>query len=89
MWRMDTRFFESFPETYDDIIPAPPIEWPLTIDSADVEKYTTSSRTSRWPPLLPLPEDGDKRNLDSERASGLLSAAGINVWDTSPYLAVC
>lgn len=66
-WTMDQTFFESFPETFDDIVPAPHIDWPLIGNSS-------------WPDLdfsalhvLPLPASEDEIWLRSLRHRAILA----------------
>ncbi|KEF58093.1 uncharacterized protein A1O9_06016 [Exophiala aquamarina CBS 119918] len=63
MWKMDMNFFVSFPETYDDIVPAPDIEWP--IQSANMISGSLESWDARSGPRpLPLPEELDENSGD-------------------------
>ncbi|KAK6387732.1 hypothetical protein LTS17_001001 [Exophiala oligosperma] len=86
MWRMDSKFFESFPETYDDIMPAQVIERPIHLASS--EKSSGSWNTTRWALLLPLPEDTHEKDVDSDQLDELFSLSDICNWDAGSDFAV-
>lgn len=58
-WTMDETFFAAFPETFDDIVPAPRLEWPLS-ENWPEENYIASFVYS-----LPLPDDGEESVLEA------------------------
>lgn len=67
-WHMDQTFFETFPETYDDIVPAPLLERSLIGGTL-------------WPdvdfsalPCLPLPASDEEVSLESLRERATLAA---------------
>lgn len=83
---MDSKFFESFPETYDDIMPAKVIERPIHLASS--EKSSGSWNTTRWALLLPLPEDTHEKDVDSDQLDELFSLSDICNWDAGSDFAV-
>lgn len=60
-WKMDQAFFEAFPETFDDIVPAPRLEWPL-IGGLSWPNVDFSAVV-----FLPLPASEDEVFLESLR----------------------
>ncbi|KIW21681.1 hypothetical protein PV08_02261 [Exophiala spinifera] len=78
-WRMDLKFFESFPETYDDIIPAEVIERPLHLASS--EKVSACWDAPRGALLLPLPQDIHEEDVDSEWLDGFCSRSCMGNWE--------
>lgn len=65
MWTMDLPFFSDFPETWDDIIPALEVEWPV-VSAAD---FIGNSRTASRLPPLPLLEDYEEQEDSSPNAA--------------------
>ena len=86
MWKMDMRFFESFPETYDDIIPALEIERPMQPASVDAPLKCWSAKP--WPRPLPLPEDLNEKEENATELDQFFSASEICDWEAVPQLAV-
>ncbi|KAK5259362.1 hypothetical protein LTR40_006124 [Exophiala xenobiotica] len=82
MWKMDMKFFESFPETYDDIIPSLEIERPIQSASVDAPLKCWSAKP--WPRPLPLPEDLDEKEENSAQLDQFFSTSDICNWDVVP-----
>jgi hypothetical protein len=58
-WTMDETFFATFPDTFDDIVPAPRLEWPLS-GAWPQHNYIASFLFS-----LPLPAEEEEASVDT------------------------
>lgn len=84
MWRMDMRFFESFPETYDDIMPSVDIERPMqSVNAMCTNASPKSWNATPWPLLIPVPEDQDEKAGGTGELDQFFAPSDIGNWDTT------
>lgn len=69
-WTMDESFFAAFPDTYEDIVPAPPLEWPL------VGRWQSQTDNNISPCLLPLPKAENELNCCRKQTRIMCLEAG-------------